>query len=193
MAAGGPPRRQPNAARRPREWLTEAEIERLIVAARQNRHGHRDGTMILLTYRHGLRAAEVCDMTRDQIDFTHGRIHVHRIKRGTSTVQPLSGAEIRALRRLFREDQASRFVFSTERGGPFTTSNFRKMIAAVGKTAKMPFPIHPHMLRHAAGYALANKGTDTRTLQNYLGHRNIQHTVGYTKLNSDRFNGLWKD
>jgi integrase len=186
-----PPRRRPNAAVRPREYLTATEIERLIAAARGRRHGHRDATMILLAYRHGLRASEVCDLTRDQVDFARGVLHVRRTKKGTPSVHPLQGDEIRALRRLMREP--SRFVFNTERKGPVTTATFRKMIAAVGRQASMPFSVHPHMLRHACGYKLANDGHDTRALQHYLGHKNIQHTVRYTEMNADRFKDFWRD
>jgi integrase len=186
-----PPRRRPNAAVRPREYLTATEIERLIAVARSRRHGHRDATMILLAYRHGLRASEVCDLTRDQVDFARGVLHVRRNKKGTPSVHPLRGDEIRALRRLMREQ--SRYVFNTERKGPVTTATFRKMISACGKAAGMPFSIHPHMLRHACGYKLANDGHDTRALQHYLGHKNIQHTVRYTEMNSDRFKDFWRD
>jgi integrase len=186
-----PPRRMPNTAIRPREYLTPTEVERLIAVARQNRYGHRDATMILMAYRHGLRASEVCDLTRDQVDFALGLLHVHRIKRGASSVHPMQGDEIRALRRLMR-DGSSRFVFNTERKGPMTTATFRKLIAACGRAAEMPFSIHPHMLRHACGYKLANDGHDTRALQHYLGHKNIQHTVRYTEMNADRFKDFWR-
>jgi integrase len=188
-----PPRRVPNATLRPREYLTQREIDELMIAARQNRHGHRDARMILIAYRHGLRASEVCELRRDQLDFARGVLHVQRAKRGTPSVHPMQGDEIRALRRLLREDQASRFVFNTERKGPVTTATFRKMVASVGVVAGMPFSIHPHMLRHACGYKLANDGHDTRALQHYLGHKNIQHTVRYTEMSADRFKGFWRE
>lgn len=93
------------------------------------------------------------------------------------SVHPIGGEEIRALRRVKREGQQSRYVFNTERGGAMTAAGFRKMLARTGEASGLPFPVHPHMLRHAAGYTLANKGVDTRALQHYLGHKNIQHTV----------------
>jgi type 1 fimbriae regulatory protein FimB/type 1 fimbriae regulatory protein FimE len=105
----------------------------------------------------------------------------------------LGGEELRALRRLQREYPASRHVFITERGGPLTTSTVRHLVKRAGELAGIPFPVHPHQLRHAAGFALANKGTDTRTLQHWLGHRAIQHTVRYTELAAGRFNGIWED
>jgi len=105
----------------------------------------------------------------------------------------LSGAELRALRRLQREQEPGRYVFMSERGAPMTPDGFKKLIGRLGEAAKMPFPIHPHMLRHACGYKLANQGVDTRSLQHYLGHKNIQHTMRYTELSPERFKDFWKD
>jgi len=181
------PRRPPNAELRSREYLTPSEVDQLMDAAKGNRYGHRDATMILITYRHGLRAAEVCDLRWSQIDLDQARLHVRRVKRGTPSVHPLQGDELRALRRLKRESPAhSDFVFLTERGGPFSTVGFAFLVSRAGARAGLPFKIHPHMLRHAAGYALANKGVDTRSLQSYVGHRNINHTVRYSELAAGR-------
>jgi type 1 fimbriae regulatory protein FimB/type 1 fimbriae regulatory protein FimE len=127
------------------------------------------------------------------IELDSGRIHVRRAKNGVDSTHPLTGKEIRALRHLRRENLQSRFVFNTERGGPVTRAWFLKMVRRTGELAKLPFPIHPHMLRHACGFKLANDGVDTRALQHFLGHRNIMHTVRYTELRSDRFDGFWKD
>ena len=188
VEVGKPPKRRPNAEVRSREYLTEAEVERLIEAAGDNRNGHRDATMILVAYRHGLRGAEVVTLRWDAVDFNHGRLHVSRAKRGSQSVHPISGRELRALRRLQREQEpASPFVFTSERSSPFTTAGFRKMVARLGVAAKFDVPVHPHMLRHACGYKLANDGVDTRSLQAYLGHKNIQHTVRYTELSVTRF------
>ena len=189
-----PPRRQRNAKVRAREYLTDGEIARLIAAASGNRHGHRDATMVLVAYRHGLRAGELVTLRWDAIDFAHGRLHVRRLKGGSESVHPLSGRELRALRRLKREQEpASPFIFTSERGAPFTPAGFRKMIARLGVAAGFGFPVHPHMLRHACGFKLANDGVDTRSLQAYLGHRNIQHTVRYTELAPTRFKNFWHD
>ena len=186
-----PPRRLPNAVLRTREYLTEAEVERLIKAAKANRYGQRDATMILIAYRHGLRAAEVVDLRWDQVDLgRNAALHVRRVKRGTPSTHPLQGDEMRALRALPR---TSPFVFTSERGSPFTTAGFRKMVARLGVEAGFKFGVHPHMLRHATGYTLANKGHDTRALQAYLGHKNIQHTVRYTELSPTRFKDFWRD
>jgi type 1 fimbriae regulatory protein FimE len=110
-----------------------------------------------------------------------------------ASTQPLGGPEIRALRRLQRDYPDTPYVFVTERKGPLTASTVRKLVARVGAAAKLGFPVHPHMLRHACGYKLANEGHDTRAIQHYMGHRNIQHTVRYTELAPDRFNGFWRD
>ena len=187
------PKRPPNAELRTREYLTDAEVDRLTEAAKGNRHGHRDATMILVAYRHGLRAAELADLRWDQIDFQSATLHVRRVKRGPST-HPVLGDELRALRRLQREQEPkSPFVFTSERGAPFTTAGSARMVERAGAEAGLGFKAHPHMLRHACGYALANKGHDTRALQAYLGHRNIQHSVRYTELAPDRFKGFWRD
>jgi integrase len=188
-----PPRRKRNAEVRAREYLTDGEIARLIDAAGRNRHGHRDATMVLVAYRHGLRAGELVTLRWDAIDFAHGRLHVSRLKGSSESVHPLSGRELRALRRLKREQQPSPFVFTSERGAPLSPAGFRKMIARLGVAAGFGFPVHPHMLRHACGYQLANRGVDTRSLQAYLGHRNIQHTVRYTELAPTRFKNFWND
>ena|SRR6516164_4179107 len=189
-----PPRRRRNAEVRAREYLTDPEVARLIAAASGNRHGHRDATAALIAYRHGLRAAELVTLRWDAIDFAHGRVHVYRVKSGSESVHPLSGRELRALRRLKREqDPASPFVFASERAAPFTPAGFRKMVARLGVAADLGFPVHPHMLRHACGFKLANDGVDTRSLQAYLGHRNIQHTVRYTELAPTRFKNFWHD
>src|SRR5436190_7869195 len=181
------PRRARNADLRTREYLTGDEVEALMAAARQNRHGHRDATMILIAFRHGLRASEAVDLRCDQVDFARAALHVRRSKGGSPSVHPLSGTEMRALRRLQREREASPFVFVSERGAPFTTAGFARMIERAGAAADLGLKVHPHMLRHACGFALANAGHDTRALQAYLGHRNIQHTVRYTELAPDRF------
>jgi integrase len=187
------PLRRPNAELRTREYLTDAEVERLTEAAKGNRYGHRDATMILVAYRHGFRAAELVDLRWDQIDFGRATLAVRRAKRGTPSTHPLQGDEMRALRKLQREQEPkSPFVFTSERGSPFTTAGFARLVERAGAAAGFKFKAHPHMLRHACGFALANKGHDTRALQAYLGHRNIQHTVKYTELSPDRFKDFWR-
>lgn len=187
------PVRPPNADLRTREYLTEAEVGRLIEAAKGNRWGHRDATMILVSYRHGLRASEATDLEWSQVDFATATLHVRRAKQGTPSTHPIRGDELRALRRLQREQNPkSAYVFTSERGAPFGTAGFARIVERAGREAKLAFKAHPHMLRHACGYALANKGHDTRALQGYLGHKNIQHTVRYTELAPTRFKDFWR-
>src|SRR5216683_586117 len=186
------PLRRPNDELRTREYLTDAEVARLTEAAKTNRWGHRDATMILVAYRHGLRASELVDLRWDQIDFGSATLAVRRVKKGTPATHPIRGDELRALRRLQREQEPSAFVFTSERGSPFTTAGFARMIERAGAEAGLGFKAHPHMLRHACGFALANKGHDTRALQGYLGHKNIQHAVRYTELAPDRFKDFWR-
>ena len=158
--AGTTPNIVNTSVKRTRRYLTEKEVEKLIEAAHKNgRYGHRDATMILLAYRHGLRASELVDLQWHQIDLNTGRLHVRRSKRGTPSVHPLQGDEIRALRRLRREQEAWPFVFSSERGGPMTAKSWGNHFERLGRHAGMCFHVFPHMLRHACGYALANAGT----------------------------------
>jgi integrase len=187
------PRRLPNKDLRTREYLTPAEVEKLLDVTKGNRHGHRDSTMVLLTYRHGLRAAEVVDLRWSQVDFDNARLHVRRVKNGVPSVHPLKGDEMRSLRRLKKETSNTEYLFVSERGSPFAMAGFAKMVERAGVEAGFEFGVHPHMLRHACGYKLANDGHDTRSLQHYLGHRNIQHTVRYSEMSPTRFKNFWRD
>ncbi len=189
-----PPLRRKNCEVRSREHLTPDEVERLINAAKSvGRHGHRDATLILTAYRHGLRVSELVALRWDMVDLKQGLLHVNRLKNGVTSTHPLRGPELRALRKLQRDYPDTPYLFVTERKGPFTTSAVRKIIARAGSTAEIGFPVHPHMLRHSTGYKLANDGHDTRAIQHYLGHKNIQHTVRYTELSAGRFKDFWTD
>jgi integrase len=183
------------ARRRPREYLTETEIERLMAVARRDaRYGHRDATAILVAYRHGLRSSELVSLEWEQFDLARKTVRLWRAKSGDPSTHYLSNSELRALRRLQRENPPSPHVFVSERGGaPVTTAWFRKMIARLGERAEMPFRCHPHQLRHSIGYHYANQGKDTRSLQAFLGHRNIQSTVRYTQMSPTRFKGWERD
>ena len=192
--SGKLPRKPRNQDVRSREYLTDKEVDQLMDAARKaGRHGHRDATLILIGYRHALRVSELVSLRWDQIDLGQGLMHVNRLKNGVNSTHPVRGPEIRALRRLQRDYPATPYVFVTERKGPLTASTVRKMMTRAGENAKIKFLVHPHMLRHGCGYKLANDGQDTRAIQHYMGHKNIQHTVRYTELSPDRFNGFFKD
>ena len=189
-----PPIRRSNKELRAREYLTESEVDQLIAAARNvGRHGHRDATLILLAYRHGLRVSELVALRWDSVDLKQGLMHVSRLKNGVDSTHPVRGPELRALRQLKRDYPDSPYLFITERKGPLTTSAVRKIISRAGQQAGINLAVHPHMLRHSTGFYLANKGEDTRAIQLYLGHKNIQHTVRYTELSPNRFKTFWKD
>jgi len=189
-----PPTKPKNADRRARESLLPTEVERLIGAARQvGRHGPRDATLMRLMYRHGLRVAEVSRVRWAHIDVPTALLHVRRLKQGVSSVHPLHGPELRALRRLQNAYPGRADVCLSERDAPLTGRAIHHIISRAGITAALPFPVHPPMLRHACGFYLANKNTDTRAIQQYLGHRNIQHTVRYTELAPQRFQDFWDD
>ncbi|MCP6761222.1 MAG: tyrosine-type recombinase/integrase [Fischerella sp. CENA71] len=192
-------RQSPNSHKyseiRTREYLLPEEVELMRSAIKKSKghHAHRDSTLILLIYRHGLRVAEVASLRWEQIDWNGGTIYVKRVKKVTPSTHPLYSEEIRSLRKLQRDYPASPYVFQSSRRGPLAHATIAGIVEQAGELAGLPFPIHAHMLRHGTGYYLANRGIDTRTIQSYLGHKNIQHTVRYTELASVRFQGLWDD
>lgn len=187
------PTRAPNGDLRAREYLLPAEIDKLIAATRHSRYPHRDATLILVAYRHGLRASEACDLEWSQVDFDAATMHVRRVKNGKPAAHPIRGDELRALRQLQREQAPkSPCVFTSERGSPFTPDALNRLVKRLGEKTTLGFPVHIHMLRHACGYKLANDGHDTRAIQDWLGHRAIQHTVRYTELTATRFKDFWR-
>ena len=190
----GSPRDRGEVDKSRREYLTETEVERLMTAARKRgRYGHRDATMILVAYRHGLRVSELVALRWDQIDLEAGRLQVVRRKGSDDSLQPLTGAEIRALRRIRREQPTeSRQVFVSDREALLTTNGFFKMLSRAAESIGMT-DVHPHLLRHACGFKLVNDGVDTRTLAAYLGHRQMANTARYTKMDARRFEGFWRD
>lgn len=176
-----------------RNFLTELEVRRLLGSARRRRHGTRDYLMVLLTYRHGLRVSELVDIRIRDLDLDASRIHVRRRKGSLSTVQPIEGDELRAIRAYLRErdDTKLPYLLLGERG-PLTRQAVNYLFKEIGQRAELTINIYPHMLRHSTGYYLANKGYDTRLIQDYLGHKNITHTVKYTRTAASRFEGLWR-
>ena len=185
--------RQVRRSARPREYLTEREIEKLMDAAAGNRWGHRDATAILLAYRHGLRASELVALRWDDIDFQTGKLHVRRSKDGTPSAHPIGGRELRALRRLQREEQPGRYVFVSERLAPLSVAGYPRMVALSGRGGSLPIPDKQPRLAPLVRLQAANDGRDTRSIQHYLGHRSIVSTVRYTALAPDRFKDFWKD
>jgi type 1 fimbriae regulatory protein FimB/type 1 fimbriae regulatory protein FimE len=194
MPRTAPPLKLTNLEQRTREHLLPVEVEAMLKAAScVGRHGHRDATLILLAYRHGLRISELVALRWEQVDFSGGTIYINRLKHGVSATHPLRGPELRALRQLQREYPNSPYLFVSERGAAMAAATARGIIERAGVKAGLPFPVHPHMLRHACGFYLAAKGHDTRAIQAYLGHKNIQHTVRYTELAPGRFKDFWTD
>jgi type 1 fimbriae regulatory protein FimB/type 1 fimbriae regulatory protein FimE len=162
-------------------------------AISSGRRVNRDATLILLAYRHGLRVSELVALRWEQVDFGSGTIYINRLKHGVSSTHPLRGPELRALRQLQRDYPDSSYLFVSERRAAMAADTARGIIERAGQLAGIPFPVHPHMLRHACGFYLASRGHDTRAIQAYLGHKNIQHTVRYTELAPGRFKDFWMD
>lgn len=178
--------------RRRRDFLTKSEVERLLAGARQGRFGVRDHALLLLAYRHGLRVTEAIELQRQDVDLDGGRIWVTRLKGGLSTSQPLQGDEIRALRAYLRTRTDNLpFLFTSTQGSSMTRQNAHYLVRQAGERAGLG-NVHPHMLRHSCGHVLADAGTDTRLLQDWLGHRDIRHTAHYSRTASKRFEGLWR-
>jgi len=177
-----------------REYLTKDEVQGLLRAAKQGkRYGARNFAMILLAYRHGFRASELVELRVADVDFRAGTIHCRRRKGSKSTVHPMKRDELEAIERVLRDREVDPrdYVFRSERGEKLTRYAFWRIVSEAGKRAGLPMKVYAHMLRHATGYYLANKGCDLRLIQDYLGHRQIQNTVRYTALNAKRFEGLW--
>jgi integrase len=186
-------RRPKNKEIREREYLTVGEVEKLIAAARKyGRNGLRDSLMIRMAFRHGFRVSELCGLAWGQVDLATQRITVHRVKRGTTSTQPLSREEMRELRAV-RKTQGpdSRFIFMSERGTPVSPAGFQKTLTRIAESIDFPIKIHPHMFRHSAGFALSDRGLDIREIQHALGHRDIKHTVRYVELAPSRLDKMW--
>src|SRR6516164_2846094 len=173
--------RAKNADYRQREYLTEPEIEKLLATAGESRNPVRDRLLILMAFRHALRVSELVDLRWQQVHLDSATIDIRRAKNGTPGIHGLQGDELRLLRALRRENPHADFVFPSERKAPLSVDGAQKLIERLGVTAKLSFPIHAHMLRHAAGYALAARGVDTRTLQAFMGHRSIVNRQAHSQ------------
>lgn len=180
-----------------RKFLTQEEIGALLTAVRDSRTRERDHCLILLGFRHGMRISEALGLRLQDLDLTGGRINISRLKNGFSTIHPLMPDECQAItewlavRQEWKNALSGDDLFISQRGTRLSRQHAWRIIRAYGEKAGTRVAVHPHMLRHACGYELAERGTDTRLIQDYLGHRNIRHTVRYTASNAGRFVGLW--
>jgi site-specific recombinase XerD len=176
-----------------RDYLTRDEVAALLRSSKKSRHGARNHAMILLAYRHGLRASELVDLRLSDLDLSSRTIYCRRAKGSRSSLHPMKPDEVAALEKILRDrrPQATDHLFQSERAEGMSRSAFWRIVAQAGETAGLPVKAYAHQLRHACGYYLANKGCDLRLIQDYLGHKQIQNTVRYTALNPARFAGLW--
>lgn len=179
-----------------KNFLTDAEMKKFLLASRKGRHGVRDYCLMLMAYRHGLRVSELIDIRLKDLDLETGRIYVRRLKGSLSTHQPIDGDELRSIRAWLREREKypnanSSYLFLSERG-PIMWQTINYLTEQITERAKFNFKVNPQMLRHLTGYYLVNKGYETRLIQDYLGHKNITHTVRYTRTAAHRFENLWR-
>lgn len=181
-----------------RRFLTAKEVQAMMQAARRGATGEQDYCLILLAFRHGMRISELLDLHYHDLDLREGRVNVRRLKNGFSTIHPLRFDEREAIERWsqvragWKAAAKTDALFISRRGTPLSRQQAYRIIRSAGEKAGTVTQTHPHMLRHACGYELAERGTDTRLIQDYLGHRNIRHTVRYTASNAARFAGIWE-
>ncbi len=191
MSTPTPPQRQKNSVYRSREYLTPKEVTQLIEAAgNRGRHRLRDRTLLLLMFRHGLRAGEASQLKWDAVMLDERNVSITRLKGSQSGIHRLQADEIEALEQLRERYPGNYHLFVGERDKKLTTGAIAKIMMRSGELADLPLPVHPHMLRHSCGYYLAEQGLPTRDIQEYLGHKNIQHTVRYTAANPARFDRI---
>lgn len=181
-----------------RNHLTQPEVESLLACTKESRNPERDYCLVYMSFIHGFRVSEVCRLKVSDMDLWTGSLYIRRMKNGFSTCHPLLGNEIKAIRawlrvRRTRSGAETDWLFLSRQGGQLTRQRVYQIIRGLGVKAGIPVKPHPHMLRHACGYALADRGVDTRLIQDYLGHRNIRHTVLYTASNAERFEGVWQE
>jgi type 1 fimbriae regulatory protein FimE len=187
-------RRKRRATRRSRDHLSPEEIEQLLEAAAETgRHAHRNYTLILLCYRHGLRINELREMRWRVVDFKRRQLRVNRVNNGISSVHPLHATDLKALRKLKRDYPGTPYLFVTDRNEQLSKRTVSRVVAAAGRAAGFRFHVSPRMVRHACGYALANAGHNVVALQHYLGYRNIRHMLRYLELPDRPFKDFGKD
>lgn len=180
-----------------RKYLTQSEVETLLACAQQGNNPERDYCLIYMSFIHGFRVSEACSVRLSDVDLREKSLFIRRMKNGFSTCHPLLGNEVKAIRAWLKVRKTmpgadSDWLFLSRQGGRLTRQRIYQVISRLGRQANIAVVSHPHMLRHACGFALADRGIDTRLIQDYLGHRNIRHTVRYTASNAERFEGVWR-
>ncbi|EHL2318693.1 tyrosine-type recombinase/integrase [Escherichia coli] len=179
-----------------RKYLTQSEVEMILAEAKKGRFAERDYCLLYLSFIHGFRVSEVCSLQVTDICLKERSLFIRRMKNGFSTTHPLLPEGLRAIKKWLHARKQmvgaeSKWLFVSRQGGPLTRQRVWQVMQGLGKKAGISLEAHPHMLRHACGFALADRGVDTRLIQDYLGHRNIRHTVCYTASNAERFKNIW--
>ncbi len=153
-------------------------------AGTSSRNPLRDAALVLVAWRHGLRASEIGLLRWENIDFKSSELFVVRLKDSQSGGAPLWPDEFKALKRLHKSMDlpSSGYVFLSERGTPIERDGVRRLLERLGKAARLPFTPNPHQLRHGCGYHHINKGAELKLVQKLLGHKNITNTDHYTQL-----------
>ncbi|WP_350304250.1 tyrosine-type DNA invertase [Photorhabdus viridis] len=179
-----------------RKHLTQREVESMLEVAKESANPERDYCLVYMSFVHGLRVSEARYLRLSDLDLEDGSLYIRRLKGGFCTNHPLLGYEIRAIKAWLKvrktfQGADSDWLFLSRYGNPLTRQRIYQIISQLGQRANISINSHPHMLRHACGFALADRGVDTRLIQDYLGHSNIRHTVRYTASNAERFHGVW--
>ncbi len=188
------PRGKKKVTRRSRDYVLPKEMNRVLKAAvKTSHHGHRNYTLILLCYRHGLRVGELVELRWRMVNLRQRMLRVSRLNNGIKSAHPLRKEERVALRKLKRDYPGKSYLFTTDRGTRVTEASVRRIVARAGREAGLGFHLHPRMLRHGCGHALAEAGHNMPAIQNYLGHRNIRHTLRYMELPQQPFKHFWRD
>ncbi|MEQ5091667.1 tyrosine-type DNA invertase [Providencia rettgeri] len=180
-----------------RKHLTETEVKKILNASLGGRYFERNYCFVYMSFIHGLRVSEARYLKLSDIDLQEGILHIRRIKNGLCTNHPLLKREVKVIKSWLKARKKflgsdSDWFFLSKKGKPLTRQRIYQLMTSLGIKANISINAHPHMLRHACGFALANRGVDTRLIQDYLGHRNIRHTVQYTASNSERFKNVWE-
>ncbi|WP_114194190.1 tyrosine-type DNA invertase [Edaphovirga cremea] len=180
-----------------RKHLMQNEVKIILDAALKSVNPERDYCLIYMSFLHGCRVSEISQMQISDINIAGSCLYLRRLKNGLSTMHPMIKSEIVALQRWLKirasfKGAETDWLFLSKKGNHLSRQRIYALLRYYGELAGLTVKAHPHMLRHACGYALADKGVDTRLIQDYLGHRNIAHTVRYTASNSYRFRTIWQ-